>query len=195
MESLLRRVPTKLLPEAKLHQRLALSGADFKHAWRTSERILKRKLHEKYRGVNIEVLRALNCSMVLAYTRPFCGAQARRNESIQPLPAKILRVLTREERKLHDEVMRSRNKFLAHTDADAVSLETVILRLPNGSENLVYFGADRMRPLDAALTHVLGEAATKLWEFTQSLATELEAQLLPYFRVLTPEELLNSRDA
>jgi hypothetical protein len=193
--SLLRRVPVGLLAQARLHQRLALSSYDFKHAWRVSERILRRKLHEKYHGANAEVLRGLNCSMVLAYTRPFCGAQARRAEPVLPLPGKVLRVLTREERQLHDSVMRSRHKFLAHTDADAVALETLVLKLSNGSERLVYVGADRLAPLDAPSTRLLGAAARKLLEVTQALASDLEDILRPYFRVATtPLAMLEARD-
>jgi hypothetical protein len=192
---LFQRVRRPLLPQAQLHQRLALSRADFKHAAVAAEIILGRKRHEKYRGVNAHVLRAMNCSMLLAYTRPFCGAQARRAESVAALPAKVLRVLTREERKLHNEVVRSRNKCLAHTDADAVALETIVFIGPSGNESLVHRCVDRLAPLDAASTRVLAGSARKLLEVTQLLATDLEARLRPYSRVATSAESLLAGDA
>src|SRR5574340_650658 len=153
--NIISKVPPHLRATAAMHQRLSLSSHDFKHARGTAERILKRKLHEKYHGANAELLRALNCSMVLAYTRPFCGSQARRSSIVPALPGRFLRLLSKEQLRVHRTAMHDRNKFMAHTDADAVGLETVVVLFPNGSETLINVSTDRLAPLDVRATEQL----------------------------------------
>jgi hypothetical protein len=130
--------------------------------------------------------------MVMAYTRPFCGSQARRGSEVAALPGKYLRLLTADQLGVHKTVMRDRNKFLAHTDADAVDLEPLNLQLPNGKVQPMQIGNDRMAPLDAAATALLASAATSLLECVLVQVHELDEQLGPYFRTVTPEGLFGA---
>lgn len=187
--NIIRKVPPELRATAAMHQRLSLSSADFKHARLIAERILKQKLHDKYHGPSGNLLRALNCSMVMAYTRPFCGGQARQSSGIPALPGRFLRLLSKEQLRVHRTAMHDRNKFMAHTDADAVSLETVIVSFPNGKETLINVSGDRLAPLTAKATKQLYLAADKLWETTQAVATEFEIDLRPYFRNVSSKNI------
>src|SRR5690348_9953680 len=70
--------------EGKMRQykRVLLSYADFKHAKLSSSYVLDAELHKHYPETSYVLLEALNCSMILAYCRPFSGNTA----SVPDLP-------------------------------------------------------------------------------------------------------------
>lgn len=103
-------------------KRLILSYADFKHAKIASSIILTEQLHDKYPSESYVILEALNCSMIVAYCRPFSG----NDSSVPDLPGRLPRCLSSDEREIHDLVMHDRNKALDHSDADALRVEPVI---------------------------------------------------------------------
>ena len=62
--------------------RLLLSYGDFKHTKLIAQHVLDERLHDKYPGETTTLLQAFNCSMVMAYSRPFSGNGGPRGESI-----------------------------------------------------------------------------------------------------------------
>jgi hypothetical protein len=85
--------------EGKMRQykRVLLSYADFKHAKLASSYVLDAELHKNYPETSHVLLEALNCSMILAYCRPFSG----NNGPVPDLPGRLLRVLSPEELVIH----------------------------------------------------------------------------------------------
>jgi hypothetical protein len=163
-------------------KRLILSYADFKHAKLASTRILAERLHDKYPDESYVVLEALNCSMIVAYCRPFSG----NDPSVPDLPARLLRCLSSDERQLHDVVMRDRNKVLAHSDADALRVEPVIWHV-GGRSLVVPLKEWALAPLTKELTSVLQSAAVKLLDATMEERARLEPQLTPFMRIADPQ--------
>jgi len=152
--------------------RVLLSYADFKHANATAEHILDTGLHALYPGEATVLLQALNCSMVIAYARPFSGNSGRRGESIPDLPGRFLKVLSPDELAVHEVVMFDRNKYLAHTDADASGLDPVRLQLDDEKQILIPLVEDRLAPLDEDATELVRSATYKL---LQQLVAERQA--------------------
>ena len=166
-------------------ERLLLSYGDFKHAKLAASYILSERLHEKFPEESYVTLPALSASMILAYCRPFSG----NSSGVPDLPGRFLRVLSPQERELHETVLFDRNKLLAHSDAEALALEPVRLRVSEDHEVLVPVKNWGMAPLTEEATKVFLSAATKLFEATLFDRRELEPKLMPYFRVAGPEGL------
>ena len=171
--------------------RLLLSYGDFKHAKLVAQYILDERLHNKYPGETTVLLQALNCSMIMAYTRPFSGNSGRRGESIPDLPDRFVQMLSDEEQEIHRIVLVDRHKYLAHSDGEAAALEPVRFRVSDEIETLIPLVADRLAPLNEEPTRLLLSAATKLFEATLRERMDMEQTLLPYFRVATPDTLYN----
>jgi hypothetical protein len=174
--------------DGKLRQykRVLLSYADFKHAKLASSYILDSQLHEKYREEGYLILEALNCSMIIAYCRPFSGNASRAPGSVPDLPSRLLRGLNPEERAIHDVVMQDRNKVLAHSDDEALQVEPVIWQVA-GRDMVLPIRNWGLAPLTKEATIIFRSAAEKLFIATIEERQRLEPELIPYLRVANPE--------
>jgi hypothetical protein len=102
------------------YMRLLLSARDFKHAFRCGEGLVSE--HEAYaarRDGNDLVLRALYCSHVVAYSRPFNSTGRTRFGVVPPLGGEFRATLSEPEAELHDHILVCRNRLVAHSDAAA----------------------------------------------------------------------------
>jgi hypothetical protein len=176
--------------EGRLRQfnRLILSYRDFKHAKLAAAYILAEHLHAKYPDESYVTLPALNASMILAYCRPFSGNAKR----LPDLPGRFLRVLSEAEREIHETVLFDRNRLLAHSDAEALNPEPVRLRIADDREVLVPLKNWGLAPLTEEATGVFLSAATKLFDATFLERCQLEKDLMPYFRTVTPDTLFEN---
>ncbi|MDD2467223.1 MAG: hypothetical protein PHI97_24820 [Desulfobulbus sp.] len=187
-------IPDHLQGRMRQYRRLLLSYGDFKHAKLVAEYILSNHLHDQYPGAAHIILPALNCSMVIAYSRPFSGNSGHGPLAAPDLPGRYVRLLSPEERLIHHIVINDRNKYLAHTDAVAAALEPVRLQVSNEIESIVPLVADRMAPLDEEPTKLLLSAASKLLDATIRDSFEMEPFLKPYFRIATTETLYDDQN-
>lgn len=163
-------------------KRILLSYADFKHAKLASAYILDFELHKSRPETGNLVLEALNCSMIVAYCRPFCG-----NSGVVPdLPARILRALNQQERAIHEVVMWDRNTVLAHSDDDELRVEPVLWHVA-GRDMVLPIKNWGLAPLTREATVVFRSAAEKLLVATMDQRLRLEPELKPYLRVADPE--------
>lgn len=174
----------------KLRQfyRLILSYGDFKHAKLIAQHILDNKLLSVYSN-NVTLVQAFNCSMVIAYCRPFSGNSGARGISIPDLPARFLKLLSSEEKTIHELALFDRNKYLAHTDAEAAKIEPVRIKVNETKEMLMPLVVDRLAPFDEQATRLLLSASTKLLNAVVEERAILEPSLVKYFRTANIEEL------
>lgn len=96
----------------KQYYRLLTAFSDFRQAQRIATRILDGGLHLDA-AENRVLWEALNCAMIVAYSRPFVSGNRRRSTDGEPLPGHFLKQLSKEERSLHELVLEDRNKLLA----------------------------------------------------------------------------------
>lgn len=187
--------PQQLTPEisGKIRQfkRLIMSYGDFKHARLAADYILDNKLHEQYPDESYVTLPALNCSMIMAYCRPFSGNDARGQSKVPDLPARFLSVLNEEERRIHEVAMTDRGKVLAHSDSDARNPEPVVMDIEGVGPHVVPLTNWGLAPLVPEAVVILRSAALKLFEAVLLERRRMEPELVPYFRRVTPETLFD----
>lgn len=170
--------------EGKMRQykRVLLSYADFKHAKLAASYILDSEMHQAYPETSYVILEALNCSMIIAYCRPFSA-----NSGLVPdLPSRLLRVLNPEERKIHDVAMQDRNMVLAHSDDEALQVEPIIWHVAS-RDMVVPVKNWGLAPLTREATIIFRSASEKLLVATMEERHRLEPELKPYLRIANPE--------
>lgn len=175
-------VPPEINGKMRQFKRILLSYADFKHAKLAASRILTENLHDKYPQESYVILEALNCSMIMAYCRPFSGNDG----SVPDLPARLLRCLDHSERTIHDVVLHDRNKVLAHSDSDTLDIEPVIWHVADRAM-VVPLKNWGLAPLTKEATVIFQSAAEKLFIATMEERHLLEPEMIPYMRVADPE--------
>lgn len=170
-------------------KRVLLSYADFKHAKLASSYVLTERLHQKYPEESYVILEALNCSMIVAYCRPFSGNDSGANDRVPDLPGRLLRVLNRTERIIHDVAMQDRNRVLAHSDSHALQIEPVLWHVA-GLAMVLPIKNWGLAPLTEEATAIFHSAAGKLLMATMEERRRMEPELIPYLRVADPENPL-----
>lgn len=116
----------------RFYYRLILSYGDFKHAYRCAQYLMAE--HESFAksGGDDLLLKALYCSMVVSYARPFNSTGVSRIGRIPPLSTEIDSLYSEEEIEVHRYVLRCRNKLLAHSDAEVIDPDPFVATdLPN----------------------------------------------------------------
>jgi hypothetical protein len=172
-----------LAGKMRQYRRILLSYADFKHAKLAAAHILNNHLHEKYPDESYLILEALNCSMIMAYCRPFSANSG----AVPDLPGRILRVLNSEERAMHDVVMRDRNTVLAHSDDAVLQVEPVIWRA-GGIDVVLPMKQWSPAPLTEDATITFLSASEKLFAATMAERRRLEPELKPHLRISNSED-------
>jgi hypothetical protein len=176
-------MPPDLEGKMRQYKRVLLSYADFKHAKLAATYILDSELHANYPERSYVILEALNCSMIVAYCRPFSGNA----DAVPDLPGRILRALDPEERSIHDAVMRDRNKVLAHSDDEVLQVQPVVWHIA-GRDMVVPIKDWGLAPLTNEAAVIFRSAAEKLLVATMEERRRLESALQPYLRVANPED-------
>lgn len=92
------------------------------------------------------ILRALYCSMVVSYSRPFNSSGTSRIGKIPPLSVDDIPILSGEELEIHEYLLLCRNKFLAHSDAETIDPDPFVatdlpgnLVIPEKNDSLAPF--------------------------------------------------------
>ncbi len=171
----------------KLRQfiRALMSYIDFQQAGAIAGYILKHNLHDRYPRDRF-LLQGLNTGMIVAYCRPFSSNECGGDTHVPNLPKRMLRVLTKDERRLHDAVKEGRNMVLAHSDSAAWELKPQILRL-RGHDTFLPLHHDVHAPLTRDATEQFRVMCDKLIEACIDERLRLESELEPYLQVIQPD--------
>jgi hypothetical protein len=175
-------------------RRLLMSYGDFKHVRLVADYIIENELHSKYPQESYVTLPALNCSMVVAYCRPFSGNDARTPAKVPDLSRRFLSILSEAERGVHDVALRDRAKVLAHSDSDALDPEPVVVHIGGVGPQVVPLINWGLAPLSLEAVKLLRSAAAKLFEAVLYERRRLEPELMPFFRVASLSELLSESE-
>jgi hypothetical protein len=182
--------------DGKLRQfhRLLMSYIDFQQAAAISGYLLEHDLYAEHPQANRLLVQALNCAAIVCYCRPFSGNDPGDELRIPDLPGRFLRVLTPEERQVHDVVMDDRNTALAHSDADAWQMDPHIIKV-RGREIFVPMHHDVHSPLLPEAMRTLHGMCNKLREAVFEERRRFEQELRPFLRVVEYDDAELERHA
>lgn len=116
------RVLPEQEPHLRLYRRLWLTTIDLEEAKGAINEILTRNLRRPGTHRPTVLLQSLTTALVVAYTRPFVTSRGDSTVADKTVPGSLLRVFTSEERAFHDEVIKIRNREVAHSDADLLQI-------------------------------------------------------------------------
>ena len=165
--------------------RVLMSYVDFEQAYAIASLILEQDLHARYPKENRILLEALNCSMIVAYCRPFSGNDSAAAYKVPDLPERFLRQLSEAEREIHDVVMADRNRVLAHSDSEAWNMRPHYVRTGR-HDILLPLHNNVHTPLLREPTERLRALCEKMREAMFEERIRLEAELGPHLPAREP---------
>lgn len=112
--------------------RSIISFYDISSACYIGRTILENKYHDI--PSQRELLIALNSAMIISYCRPFSGNDKKLINKIGDLSERFLFVYNSEEKQMHIDLIKRRNKFFAHSDSDRIDLK-ICYKLDQNGEN------------------------------------------------------------
>ena len=108
-----------------LFKRLTLSLSDLNEAMFCLERLTCRGSFSTASEPDFATLRALHTTAVLAYARPFTANRATA-DVLPKLPSRLLKGYSREQRLLHERLLKLRNEHFAHSDPEPAAVRVWI---------------------------------------------------------------------
>lgn len=166
----------------KRYYRILLSYGDFKHAFMCAK-ALSHFDEERLPEAETEH-RAVYCSLVVAYSRPFNSSGGSRIGKIPPLSSNVLDILEDNERGIHHYILLCRNKLIAHTDAQFADLEPIVASDMPG-EMVVPLRNDSMAPFTAEYAAQVARVCEKLWTWSVEERHSIEPDIIPSLRQAT----------
>lgn len=109
-------------------RRLILTTTDLSQAQKFVELILRNELYKEADADSKTMNRGLQTAAIVSYSRPFSNNYDFEHTSGQ-LSIEHLEELSEDELKLHEHIIRLRNKAFAHTDSDVRDLKIDIVDL------------------------------------------------------------------
>ena len=172
--------------------RLLISYNDMKNAMDIAAIIIEENYERKmkeFRGKEKwkykKIWEALNCSMILAYNRPFSGNDKGKSNPIPDLCRNVLKVLNDEELKMHVDLIEERNSFMAHSDSDAVNMRPHSIATDGQKKgSLIPLQHDTMAPYMTEYIIIIRNISKKVMEEIFRRRMILEKELEDYYPVV-----------
>lgn len=124
--------------------RLIISFNDFKNAFDIADLIIEENYQtklEKSQGKEKQTYRkvweSLNCAMVVGYNRPFSGNDKKNKNPIPDLPTGVTKIFGKKEKEIHASLINNRNKFIAHSDSEAIDIELYYIKVEDTKLDLL----------------------------------------------------------
>ncbi len=106
-------------------ERCIISQLDLLQSLAFAKFILEKQLHERATVDEEKKLihLAFNTALIVSYCRPFHRNKSNQGTARRPsLPSSSLDIFTADERKLHDLIIKSRDKEYAHSDLESYNM-------------------------------------------------------------------------
>lgn len=170
----------------RLYFRLVLSYKDFKHALKCAEWLISQG--DDYIPQDELAKTAHYCSMVVSYARPFNSGGTSEHGRVPRLTLESLPNVTSKDLEIHRYVLLCRNEMVAHTDAEALDLETVIATDMPG-EHVVPLVNDALAPFVASYTREFASLAERWLVWVVEERFRVEPMVLPFLKRSTWNEI------
>ena len=162
----------------KRFNRILISYNDFKQAHEISSLLVEGDFYKNYPRENRQLVIALNMAAIVAYSRPFLDSKGERELAHNRLPRKVLKILSKKEREVHEAVLEDRNTAVAHSDADANITMPLVVQLKSKKIIIPKNASGHERLLTPEAMEILCELSYKLQEHCFKLRTEMEAEMM-----------------
>jgi hypothetical protein len=143
-------VAPQLEPPLRLYRRLYIARMDLDEARAIVEELLKSRIPLPRRSEPPALLMALTTALVVTYARPFVQSRGK-TVADTIVPGAVLRVLTSNQRALHDHLIDVRNREVAHSDADILEISLKLHSFGDGSISRAVRSPYRRKDLRAIL--------------------------------------------
>ncbi len=170
----------------RLFNRILISYNDFQQAHAIASLLIDGKLYENYPHENRQLVIALNMAAIIAYARPFLDSKGELAHN--RLPGKVVKILSAEEREVHDVALNDRNTMMAHSDADANLSIPLVTEIGNRSVVIPKNASPYATPLLPKSMKILRDMSLKLEEHCFKLRQEMEPGMLAILPRATTEE-------
>lgn len=142
-------VAPELQPQLRLYRRLYIARTDLEEARAIVEEMLRVKIPLPRKAPPTMLLTSLTTALVVAYARPFVQSRGNTDIAERTVPGSILRVLSSNQRALHDHLIEVRHREVAHSDADILEISLKLHSFGDGSISRVVRSPYRRRELRA----------------------------------------------
>ena len=161
-------------------ERLIISQQDLLQAKSFAEFILSKNLHDRSTDWEEQKLihLAFNTSLIVSYSRPFTGNRGISTGKQQSVGSKLLEVLSKEEKRLHDNLTRSRHAEYAHSDLNSHNVSIYACEnfaIPIGRNPFVPIEIEQIRQLIAIIDRLLTEISLRRSHLEEKDVTNLSA--------------------
>ncbi|MCG6214715.1 hypothetical protein [Vibrio furnissii] len=167
------------------YYRLILSYSDFKHAAKCAMQL--QKYSDNYDPATATIEEALYSSMLVSLARPFNSSGSSSSGKVNRLEKKVLSILDPSERELFDYVLLCRNKYIAHSDAEYIEPDPVVIEGENVNTVIAY-KTDSLAPLKQEYVVKVGDIAEKLRVFCMEERCRIEGEIIHKFPRISIEE-------
>jgi len=123
---------------------------------------------------------ALNCAMIISYSRPFSGNDKKTSFKIPDLPSKYIRQLDEKGLKAHELIIERRNLQLAHSDSRGWELVPQVLEIGNREILVIPTHNDTLAPLSKDTMEELISNCTIFMDSILEARRDLEEQVREY---------------
>lgn len=162
----------------KLFNRVLISYNDFDQAYEVASILVEGEWYEHYPRENRQLVLALNMAAIVAYSRPFLDSKG--DLAHNRLPGKALRILSANEKEVHEAVIHDRNTMMAHSDADPNIAFPLVMDL-NGTKTVIPKNASPYStPLLPEAMAILQGMSLKLREYCFELRQKMEPELIEF---------------
>ncbi|ACK48820.1 hypothetical protein Sbal223_4360 (plasmid) [Shewanella baltica OS223] len=162
--------------------RLVMSYSDFKHAHRCAMYSLEQHEQLEKKGGDDLILRALYCSMVVSYSRPFNSYGKSNIGEIPPLKNEIESAFTEQELKAHKYLRWCRNKYLAHSDAKEIAL-TPFVTSDLSNKLVMPSKVDALAPFTREYTELVLELLEKTYRWCVEERHRIEPEIVAWLPI------------
>jgi hypothetical protein len=184
-----KNIPDEILGKSKQLQRLLISYNDFKHASEVGHYFLEGDYYvdrvEWDEGDYYErriIGEAMNCAMIVSYSRPFSGNDKTALFKIPDLPGRYVRQLDKNGRETHRSILKDRNFIMAHSDSRAWDLNLQFIEVAKGKKILLFDHEDTRAPMSKENIETLISNCNLFMDSIIEARQSLEEELYKFFK-------------
>ncbi len=161
--------------------RILMSYIDIQQTCRAAHHILADKLLEN--AEKRQMARIIHCALIVSYSRPFIKAKL--NSIAMPkLGVSLKALFSKEEKGIHDHILKLRNSSIAHSDADEWNMLPIVLEF-GGKKVIAPYHHDVHAPFTYDTLKIVSRMCEKLMDACIEEREKIEIKIIDYLPIQT----------